>query len=112
MAQKVRKILEVTHSSYLFGGVSLTYFILKPPHSAQQLMSGEATPLLSGMLPAFQSLQNKWEQYITSKSDQDLAPCVLEGMSWLNKYHEKAGRTPAYVIAMGTSYSLPIPHCV
>jgi hypothetical protein len=68
-------------------------------------MSGEANPVLGGVLPAFQSLQNKWEQYALANGD--VASYVNVGMEWLNKYHERAGRTPAYVIAMGTPHPLP-----
>ncbi|KAF9503872.1 hypothetical protein BS47DRAFT_1309122 [Hydnum rufescens UP504] len=48
------------------------------PHSVQQLMSGEATLILSGTLPAFQSLQNQWEEHMAK--NPDVTPFVLEGM--------------------------------
>ncbi|KAF9505234.1 hypothetical protein BS47DRAFT_1435766, partial [Hydnum rufescens UP504] len=67
-------------------------------HSVQQLMSGKATPVLSGVLPVFQRLQNCWESH--AAMHRDISCYVYEGMEWLNKYHEKAGRSPTYVIAM------------
>ncbi|KAF9505581.1 hypothetical protein BS47DRAFT_1269356, partial [Hydnum rufescens UP504] len=72
--------------------------ILSFPHSIQQLMSGEATPILSGVLPAFQQLQNCWEDHAAKQ--HDISWYVYEGMEWLNKYHDKAGKSPTYVIAM------------
>lgn len=65
----------------------------------QHLMSGERTPTLSGTLPAFQSLQDCWEEH--ALQHPEVKRYVLEGMTRLNKYHERAGRTRAYVIAMG-----------
>ncbi|KAF9503452.1 hypothetical protein BS47DRAFT_1369524 [Hydnum rufescens UP504] len=62
-------------------------------------MSGEATPSLTGVLPMFQGLQNQWEVLLST-----IAPMqkryILAAMEWLNKYHEKARKTPAYVMAM------------
>ncbi|KAF9514104.1 hypothetical protein BS47DRAFT_1275282, partial [Hydnum rufescens UP504] len=69
------------------------------PHSVHQLMSGKATPILSGALPAFQSLQNQWQDHAIA--NKDILEYVFEGMEWLNKYHEKAGKTRAYVVTMG-----------
>ncbi|KAF9506831.1 hypothetical protein BS47DRAFT_1321642, partial [Hydnum rufescens UP504] len=73
--------------------------ILSYPHDIQQLMSGEATPSLTGVLPTFQGLQNRWEVLLST-----IAPTqkhyILAAMEWLNKYHEKARKTPAYVMAM------------
>jgi hypothetical protein len=67
-------------------------------------MTGETTPILSGTIPAFQSLQDRWQDH--ARKHPDVSKYVVEGMTWLNKYHEKAGRTRAYVIAMGEWYSL------
>jgi hypothetical protein len=61
-------------------------------------MLSEATPILSGALPAFWSLQNKWEKH--AQENKEVTMYILEGMEWLNKYHEKASKTQAYVIAM------------
>jgi hypothetical protein len=65
-------------------------------------MSSEKTPTLSGTLPAFQSLQDCWEEH--AHQHPDVARYVLEGMERLNKYHERAGKTRAYVITMGTLF--------
>ncbi|KAF9504464.1 hypothetical protein BS47DRAFT_1401372 [Hydnum rufescens UP504] len=78
--------------------VQKVYDILDYPHSVQHLMVGETTPILSGTLPAFQSLQDQWQEHMIS--NLDMSPYVLKGMAWLNKYHEKVGKTHAYVIAM------------
>ncbi|KAF9519743.1 hypothetical protein BS47DRAFT_1481925 [Hydnum rufescens UP504] len=80
--------------------------VLAYPHSVQQLMSGEATPILSGTLPAFQSLQNRWEEHMAK--NPDVTPFVLEGMEQLNQYHEKAGKTRAYVIAMALNPAIKL----
>jgi hypothetical protein len=56
-------------------------------------MAGETTPILSGTLPAFQSLQDQWQEHVTS--NPDMLSYILEGMTWLSKYHEKAGKTHA-----------------
>ncbi|KAF9516155.1 hypothetical protein BS47DRAFT_1292893, partial [Hydnum rufescens UP504] len=78
------------------------------PHSIQQLMLGEATPILSGVLPTFQQLQNCWEDHAAKQ--HDISQYVYEGMEWLNKYHDKVGKSPTYVISMGTSGSHPSTH--
>jgi hypothetical protein len=74
--------------------------MLKYPHDVQQLMSGEATPTLTGVLPAFQGLQNHEEGLLATVTPTKKC-YILEGMEWLNKYHKKAGRTLAYTMAMG-----------
>jgi hypothetical protein len=76
-----------------------SHICLQFPHSVQQLMSGEATPVLIGVLPAFQRLQNCWESH--AAMHHNICCYMYEGMVWLKKYHEKAGRSPTYVIAMG-----------
>ncbi|KAF9504869.1 hypothetical protein BS47DRAFT_1307483 [Hydnum rufescens UP504] len=73
--------------------------ILDYPHLFQHLMTGEATPTLSSALPAFQCLQDRWEDH--AGKHPDMAKHILGGMERLDKYHEKAGRTRAYVIALG-----------
>ncbi|KAG1901141.1 uncharacterized protein F5891DRAFT_951217, partial [Suillus fuscotomentosus] len=35
--------------------------ILEAPHAAQQCMSGESTPKLSGAFPAFETLIERWK---------------------------------------------------
>ncbi|KAF9502991.1 hypothetical protein BS47DRAFT_1322897, partial [Hydnum rufescens UP504] len=72
--------------------------ILDYPHLFQHLMTGEATPTLSSALPAFQCLQDRWEDH--AGKHPDMAKHILGGMERLDKYHEKAGRMRAYVIAL------------
>ncbi|KAF9505948.1 hypothetical protein BS47DRAFT_1305944 [Hydnum rufescens UP504] len=74
--------------------------ILLYPHDVQQLMSGKVTPTLTGVLPAFQGLQNCWEGLLATVTPTK-KHYIIEGMEWLNKYHKKAGRTLAYTMAMG-----------
>jgi hypothetical protein len=108
MAGKVREILSVCVLRGLNLQALISYIWLQFPHSVQQLMSGETTPVLSGVLPAFQRLQNCWESHATKH--RDVSPYIYEGMTWLNKYHEKAGRSPTYVIAMGMLLILLASH--
>ncbi|KAF9502657.1 hypothetical protein BS47DRAFT_1370112 [Hydnum rufescens UP504] len=78
--------------------VQKVYSILDYPHSVQHLMVGKMTLILSRTLPTFQSLQDWRQEHMIL--NPDMSPYVPEGMAWLNKYHEKAGKTCTYVIAM------------
>jgi hypothetical protein len=72
-------------------------------------MLGKATPILSGTLLAFQSLENWWEEHMAG--NPDVTPFVLDSMDQLNQYHEKASKTYAYVIEMGVfSYLTLTPY--
>ncbi|KAF9504944.1 hypothetical protein BS47DRAFT_1368424 [Hydnum rufescens UP504] len=80
--------------------------ILAYPHSVQQLMSGKATPILSGALLAFQSLHNWWQDHeIVNK---DILEYVFEGLEWLNKYHEKGSKTYAYMVTMALNPNIKL----
>jgi hypothetical protein len=73
---------------------------LEYPHDIQQLMSGETTPSLTGILPTFHGPQNQWEVLLSTTAPTQKC-YILAAMEWLNKYHEKARKTPTYVMAMG-----------
>ena len=75
----------------------------KYPHDVQQLMSSEATPTLTGVLPVFQGLQNHWQELLTTTMPT-MKRYILQGMEWLNKYHKKAGKTLVYAMAMGVLF--------
>jgi hypothetical protein len=72
--------------------------ILAVPHAAQQTMSKEATPVLSGSIPAFEMFMSSWEQ-LADKIPR-LKPFIDEGLTWALKYYERMDRTDAYIIAM------------
>ncbi|KAI6103767.1 hypothetical protein EV401DRAFT_2079448 [Pisolithus croceorrhizus] len=58
--------------------------VLEIPHAAQQSMSGESTPKLSGAIPAFETFIEEW------KGLSDAVPCCAAYM----------GKTKPYVVAM------------
>ncbi|KAF9509282.1 hypothetical protein BS47DRAFT_1413530 [Hydnum rufescens UP504] len=87
MAEKIRDILEF-------------------PHMVQHLMSGKKTLILSGAVPAFQSLQDHWEEH--AHKYPEVQRYIVGGMDQLNKYHNKAGKTCAYVMAMVLNPSIKL----
>ena len=72
--------------------------ILAIPHIAQQTMSKEKTPILSGAIPAFEMFMTSWEQL--AERIPRLRPHLDEGLKWALKYYERMDRTDAYIIAM------------
>jgi len=72
--------------------------ILAVPHAAQQTMSKESTPILSGSIPAFEMFMSSWEQL--AEKIPRLKPFINEGLKWAFKYYERMDRTDAYVVAM------------
>jgi hypothetical protein len=61
-------------------------------------MSGEATPILSGTIPAFEVFMTEWEKIRATNSR--LKHWIDEGMRWAVKYYIRMDQTKAYVIAM------------
>ena len=72
--------------------------ILAVPHAAQQTMSKESTPILSGSIPAFEMFMSSWEQL--AEKIPRLKPFIDEGLKWAFKYYERMDRTDAYIVAM------------
>ena len=74
-------------------------------------MSGEAHPILSGVVGAFRKLISNWQKMKLDRPE--LAPFIDEGLYWAELYFEKTGNTRAYSVAIGTSFlwqlSYPAP---
>jgi hypothetical protein len=62
------------------------------------MLSKEETPVLAGVLPAFEIFLTKWEKLATVK--YWLKPWIDVGLSWAYKYYKRMDLTNAYVIAM------------
>ncbi|OBZ73092.1 Zinc finger BED domain-containing protein 4 [Grifola frondosa] len=70
-------------------------FVLSVPHTVQQVMSGERTPILSGTIPSFEMFMTRWEKL--GKKAWHLTDV---GLKWAAKYYSRMDGTPAYIIAM------------
>ncbi|KIK19822.1 hypothetical protein PISMIDRAFT_106876, partial [Pisolithus microcarpus 441] len=68
------------------------------PHSAQQCMSGESFPLLSRVVPSFETFMAQWEQL--SLNEPCFAPYIEIGLRHARSYYRCMGETNAYAIAM------------
>lgn len=77
---------------------TLTHNPNQIPHTVQQVMSGERTPVLSGAIPAFEMFMTKWEK-IACDFPQ-LKPLVEPGLEWAYRYYGRMDRTRAYIVAM------------
>ncbi|KIK24334.1 hypothetical protein PISMIDRAFT_44028, partial [Pisolithus microcarpus 441] len=72
--------------------------VLEIPHSAQQCMSGESFPLLSRVVPSFETFMAQWEQL--SLNEPRFAPYIEIGLRHARSYYRRMGETNAYAIAM------------
>lgn len=54
----------------------------------------EQTPVLAGVIPAFEIFLTKWEKLAVSK------PWIDEGLKWVTKYYCRLDSSDAYVIVM------------
>ncbi|THV00111.1 hypothetical protein K435DRAFT_623206, partial [Dendrothele bispora CBS 962.96] len=78
--------------------INLYKKILVVPHAFQQKLSGEATPTLSGAIPAFEAVISRWK---TMQDDIPTMSYVIEaGIDKLESYTERISDTPAYMLAM------------
>ncbi|KAG2337895.1 hypothetical protein BDR05DRAFT_894559 [Suillus weaverae] len=68
------------------------------PHTAQQKLSSESTPLLSHAVPTFEELINGWESI--GLHIPHCKPIVNIGLIWASKYTDQMGATHAYSVAM------------
>jgi hypothetical protein len=65
---------------------------------AQQCMSSESTPVLSGAVPAFEVFMAQWKSL--SEAIPHCAPFTKVGLEWAETYYKRMGRTRAYAVAM------------
>jgi hypothetical protein len=56
------------------------------------------------VIPAFEGMIEKWEEYIEAYPNAQQV--VQEGLDKLGTYQDHADQVPAYVLAMGVSLSL------
>ncbi|KAI6046736.1 hypothetical protein EDC04DRAFT_2541758, partial [Pisolithus marmoratus] len=75
-------------------------FILEAPSLPQHTMSGEQSPLLSSVLPAFETFITQWQTMAASPAHPQLCPFIQEGLSWANHYHEHMHANKTYLLAM------------
>jgi hypothetical protein len=76
----------------------LTELSWQVPHTIQQVMSGESTPILSGAIPAFEMFMSAWEKI--EQEHPHLKNYVHPGLEWAYKYYKRMDRTRAYIISM------------
>lgn len=78
----------------------IRHFLLYP-HKVQELVSGEKTPTLSVVLPAYEELLSALRSASTSGRLTRLRRCTDVAIEKLETYLQKARRNPVYVLAMG-----------
>jgi hypothetical protein len=64
-------------------------------------MSGNANPILSGSIPAFEMFMTAWEQL--AEHHPRLKPWIDVGLGWATTYYARMDLTKAYIISMGKS---------
>ncbi|KAG2034353.1 hypothetical protein BDR03DRAFT_984456 [Suillus americanus] len=72
--------------------------ILEVLHAAQQAMSSESTPTLSGAVPTFERLIEGWNHI--ANHFPHFAPLISIGLLWADKYDDRMGATNAYAVSM------------
>ena len=82
---------------------ALTCFNNQPleqiPYRVQMVMAGKATPILSGMILAFEMFMSKWEWI--SELHQRLSRWIDVGLHLAMHYYKCMDWTKAYIMAMG-----------
>lgn len=68
------------------------------PHAVQQLLSGENTPLLAGVIPVFEVFLTGWEKL--SQKKKHLAPFIQCGLNRAKEYYNRLDMSNAYIVAM------------
>ncbi|KAJ8579537.1 hypothetical protein M405DRAFT_712174, partial [Rhizopogon salebrosus TDB-379] len=68
------------------------------PHKVQQMMSGESTPILSGVIPLFELFMSSWEKL--ARDHLRLKGIIQIGLDWASGYYKCMDCTRAYIIAM------------
>jgi hypothetical protein len=62
------------------------------------ILSNDQTPVLAGVIPAFEIFLTKWEKLAVAKPW--LKPWIDVGLLWAIKYYRRFDSCDAYVIAM------------
>jgi hypothetical protein len=62
------------------------------------MLAKDETPVLAGVIPAFEIFLTKWEKLAVKKPH--LKPWIDEGLVWATKYYRRLDSSDAYVIAM------------
>ena len=62
------------------------------------MLSNEMTPVLAGVIPAFEIFLTKMEKLAEAKPH--LNSFITEGLSFAYKYYKRMDNTIAYIIAM------------
>ena len=62
------------------------------------MLSKDATPVLAGVIPAFEIFLTKWDKLVIAKPW--LKPWIDVGLGWATKYYRRMDSTDAYIIAM------------
>jgi hypothetical protein len=75
------------------------------PHVVQQMMSGEATPILSGAIPTFEMFMTRWEKMV--EEHPQLEKYIKPGLDWAYQYYGRMDRTQAYTLSMRKHILLP-----
>ncbi|KIM83096.1 hypothetical protein PILCRDRAFT_69854, partial [Piloderma croceum F 1598] len=75
--------------------------ILEIPHTVQQIMSNESTPILAGTIPSFELFMTSWERL--TEMHERMAPWINIGMEYATAYYGRMDCTRSYIIAMGKS---------
>ncbi|KAF8805312.1 hypothetical protein BYT27DRAFT_7105218, partial [Phlegmacium glaucopus] len=73
-------------------------YILSFPHAVQQVLSGEKTPLLAGIIPVFEVFITGWEKLSTKW--KHLACFIQPGLDRAYKYYSRTDNMNAYVVGM------------
>lgn len=68
------------------------------PHEVQEMLAGQAMPVLAGVIPVFETFMTKWEGLIKKKPM--LKPLIEEGLKWAKKYYIRMDNTNSYIIGM------------
>jgi len=62
------------------------------------MLSKDHTPVLAGVIPAFEIFLTKWEKLALAKPW--LKDWIDVGLSWATKYYRRFDSSDAYIIAM------------
>lgn len=68
------------------------------PHKVQMVMSSETTPILSGLIPAFEMFMSSWEQL--AEKHPRLSQWINIGMAKATEYYTRMDHTSAYIMSM------------
>lgn len=77
------------------------------PRTLQKIMSAEATPLLSGVLPAMERFVTRWETM--QETYPAMSDIIDTGLQKIIEYYNKSYKQKAYPIAMGTDHFVQAP---